>query len=132
MNYRSFTKPYPCNIDSFQTTGLWPRPVTFESKMRPESFKTESETHKKWSQDHVSRFHQLQIIQQSCQIKTVVKFIDLQSCYLFMVQQIFMVAFMLDMHGTSNSTAMKFFPTSTSCSIQGKWAVSYLFCVHRQ
>jgi len=38
LNYRSFTKPYPCNIDSFKTTGLWPRPVTFESKMRPETF----------------------------------------------------------------------------------------------
>jgi len=42
-----------------------------------------------------------------------------------------MVAFMLDMHGKSNSTAMKFFPTSTSCTIQGKSAVYYLFCVHR-
>jgi len=37
-----------------------------------------------------------------------------------MVQQVFMVTLMLDMHGTSNSKAMKFFPTSTSCSIQGK------------
>jgi len=49
--------------------------------------------------------------------RPVVKFTDLQSCYLFMVQHFFMVAFMLDMHGTSNSTAMKFFPTSTSYSI---------------
>jgi len=31
-----------CNIDSFKTTGLWLRPVTFESKMRPETFKTET------------------------------------------------------------------------------------------
>ena len=46
LNYRSFTKPYPCNIDSFKTTGLWSRPVTFESKMRPEIFKTKTETHK--------------------------------------------------------------------------------------
>jgi len=37
-----------------------------------------------------------------------------------MVQQFFMVALMLDMHGTSNAKAMKFLPTSTSCSIQGK------------
>jgi len=43
-----------------------------------------------------------------------------------------MVALMLDMHGASNSTAMKFFPTATSSSMQGKWAVNYLFCVHRQ
>ena len=47
LNYRSFTKPYPCNIDSFKPQGLWPRPVTFESKMRPETFKTETETRKK-------------------------------------------------------------------------------------
>jgi len=37
-----------------------------------------------------------------------------------MVRQFFMVALMLDMHGKSNSTAMKFFPTPTSCSTQGK------------
>jgi len=43
-----------------------------------------------------------------------------------------MVALMLDMHGASNSTAMKFFPTSTSCSIQGKWTVNYLFYIYRQ
>ena len=41
LNYRSFTKPYPCNIDSFKTTGLWSRPGTSETKMRPEIFKTE-------------------------------------------------------------------------------------------
>jgi len=46
LNYRIFTKPYPCNIDSFKTTGLWPRPATFESKMRPETFKTKTESHK--------------------------------------------------------------------------------------
>jgi len=46
LNYRNFAKPYPCNIDSFKTTGLRPRPVTFESKMRPETLKTETETHK--------------------------------------------------------------------------------------
>ena len=28
LNY-SFTKPYPCNIDSFETTGLWPRLAIF-------------------------------------------------------------------------------------------------------
>jgi len=44
LNYRSFTKSYPCNNDSFKTTGLWPGPVTFESKMRPQPFKTETET----------------------------------------------------------------------------------------
>jgi len=49
-----------------------------------------------------------------------------------MVQQLFTVALVLDMHGTSNSTAMKLFPTSTTCSIQGKWTVNYLFCGHRQ
>ena len=63
----------------------------------------------------------LQTIQHSC------KFIDLQRSYLFMFQQFFMVAFMLDMQGTSNSTAMKFFPTPASCSIQGKWAVTIYF-----
>jgi len=45
-NYRTFTKPYPCNIDSFKTTGFGPRLVTYESKMRPETFKTETETRK--------------------------------------------------------------------------------------
>jgi len=71
----------------------------------------------------------LQIIQQSCRLKTVVKFIDLQSCYLFVVRQFFMVAFMLDMHSTSNSTAMKFFPISTSCSIykvNEQWTVYFV------
>jgi len=46
LNYRNFTKPYPCNIDSFKTTGLWPRHVTFESMMRPETFTTKTETGK--------------------------------------------------------------------------------------
>ena len=46
LNYWGFTKPYPCNIDSFKTTRLWPRPVTLESKIRPETFKTETETRK--------------------------------------------------------------------------------------
>jgi len=42
-----------------------------------------------------------------------------------MVQEFFMVVIMLDIHGTSYSTAMKFFPKSTSCSNQGKQAVCY-------
>jgi len=87
--------------------------------MRPGTFKTETKTRKNGlkteSQDFTAN-HPKKI----CQIKTVVKFTDLQSCYLFVVRQFFMVAFMLDMHGTSNSTAVKFFPTSTACSIQGK------------
>jgi len=36
-----------------------------------------------------------------------------------MVQHIFMVDLVL-MHGTNNSTEMKLFPTTTSCSIQGE------------
>jgi len=42
-----------------------------------------------------------------------------------MVQQFFMVDLMPAMHGTNNSTAMKFFPTTTSHSKQGKRAVTY-------
>ena len=78
LNYRNFIQSYPCNIDSFKTTGLWPRPVTFESKMRPETFKTETETRK-----NGLKTSSLQIIQQSYRIKTVAKFIDLQSCLSF-------------------------------------------------
>jgi len=43
-----------------------------------------------------------------------------------MVQHSFMVDLVLDMHGTNNSTAMKFFPTITSRSIQGERAVTYI------
>jgi len=46
LNYRSFTKPYPCIIQSLKTIGLWPKPVAFETKKRPETFKME--THKSW------------------------------------------------------------------------------------
>jgi len=37
-----------------------------------------------------------------------------------------MVDLMLDMDGTNNSTARKFFPTTTSHSIQGQRAVIYI------
>jgi len=77
LNYKSFTRPYPCNIDSFN-------------------------------------------IDKVVESKKLLNLLTSKNCHLFMVRQYFMVALMLNMHGTSNSTAMKFFPTSTSCSIQGK------------
>jgi len=43
-----------------------------------------------------------------------------------MVQHFFMVHLVLDIHGTNNLTAMKFFPTRTSRSIQGERAVTYV------
>jgi len=75
--------------------------------MRPETFKSKIETCKNSlktkSQDFATANNPTKLSNQN-------------SCsYLFMVRQFFMVAFMLDMHSTSNSTAMKFFPTSTSC-----------------
>jgi len=42
-----------------------------------------------------------------------------------MAQHFFMVNLVLGMHGTNNSTAMKFF-TTTSHGIQGKRAVPYI------
>jgi len=40
---------------------------------------------------------------------------------------------MISMHGTNNSTAMKFYPTTTSGSIHDERAVTYInFCVHRR
>jgi len=42
LNYKSFTKPYPCNIESLKAISLWPRPVAFETKKRPETFKNET------------------------------------------------------------------------------------------
>ena len=63
LNWRSFTKPYPCNIDSFKTTGLWPRPVTFESKMRPS--RPRLRLTKMVSRPSL-KTSSLQIIQQSC------------------------------------------------------------------
>jgi len=54
---------FPCNIDSFETTGLWPRPETCTTK---------TETHK-----NGLKTSSLQIIQQSCWINKVVTFIDL-------------------------------------------------------
>ena len=83
MNYRSFTKAYPCNIDSFKT-------VTFESKMRPETFKTETETRKKGLKTKSQKTSSLQIIQQICRIKKVVKFIDLQKLLSFYGATIFL------------------------------------------
>ena len=44
LNYRNFTKPYPWNIESLKTLALWPRLVAFETKKRPETFKTETKT----------------------------------------------------------------------------------------
>ena len=44
LNYRSFTKPYYCDIQSLKTIGLWPRPVAFvtETESRPETFETDT------------------------------------------------------------------------------------------
>ena len=49
-----------------------------------------------------------------------------------MVQHFIMVDLMVDKHVTNNSTAMKFFLTTTSCGIQGKRAVIYIIYVHRR
>jgi len=54
--------------------------------MRPETFKTETKTRKN-GLNTKSQDLSLQIIWKNCRIKAVVKFVDLQSCYLFMVRQ---------------------------------------------
>ena len=47
LNYRSFLKPYPFNIDSFKIPGLWPR---------TETFKPETET-RIYGLNQISRLH---------------------------------------------------------------------------
>ena len=134
LNYRSFTKPYPCNIDSFKTTGLWPRPVTLWEQDETWNLQDRDWDSQKRSRDEVliSRLHHCKWSNKVVKSKKFLNLLTCKNCYLFMVRQFFMVALMLNMHCTSNSTPMKFFTTSTSCCIQGKWAVNYLFCVHRQ
>jgi len=78
--------------------------------MRPETFKTETRKNglETKSQDFITANNRTKLSNQK-----VIKFITKIAMF-FMVRQFFMVALMLDMHGTNNSTAMKFFPTSTS------------------
>jgi len=47
LNSKSFTKPYPCSIQSLKTCDG--RPVAFETETRPETFETE--TRKNGSRD---------------------------------------------------------------------------------
>jgi len=58
--------------------------------MRPETFKTETETRKKGLKTKSQKTSSLQIIQQICRIKKVVKFIDLQKLLSFYGATIFL------------------------------------------
>jgi len=64
LNYRSFSMPYCCSIQSLKTIGLRPRPVAFETGMRPEIFETEAHKIKSRNssrdRDQVSRLHHCQ------------------------------------------------------------------------
>jgi len=42
LKYRSSSKQDYCSIQSLRTLGFWPRPVTFETETRHETFKTET------------------------------------------------------------------------------------------
>ena len=88
LSYRSFTKPYPCNIDRFKTKGLWPIPVTFESKWDLKPSRLRLKLAKMVSRPSL-KTSSLQIIQQSSRIKKVVKFIDLQKLLSFCGPTIF-------------------------------------------
>ena len=69
LNYRRFTKSYPCCIQSLKTIILWSRPEAFKTKTRSETFKTE--THKNGSQDESQHS---KWFQKSCLIYWLQKF----------------------------------------------------------
>jgi len=133
LNYRSFSKPYPCNIDSFKTPGLWPRPVTFESKMRPGSFKTETETCKNGletkSQDFITANNPTKLLnQKSCKIYWLTKIAIFLWSDNFSWSPLWSTCMVQAMQQQWNSSQHQPHVVYT----WGKWAVNYLFCVHRQ
>ena len=104
-----------------ETCSLWDQEETW-------NFQDRDQDPYKCSQDQnkVLRLHHCKKFQQTCRINKVVEFVDLKELQSFMVQHFFMVNLVVDMHGTNNSTAMKFFPTTTSRSIKGERAVNYI------